>query len=316
MAEFVPLYASPAKAEPKPAIVAPPKEVIVVEDFDRDSLHTLPLSILPIQTKTLQTARLIKNSKLSSMIETFRGKDMGSGQFEVEGLATNFGWDDAEPHPDLLLMRQLAPLASFDAYSLRMTLREHNIPLKDDSVLKLSDDKTQQLNKYMTSFTRPLIDQIYGADDSGVNDFNDVLGLFRDPDIRAARSKLRIMAQSLGIGMEEIPKFLEDYGDIFLSIAYYRNCVDEIRPIAEQFLESLDEIRNNYQLKSDMGLMEACEVLENTITKLMGNMSTLLDNFTLSAGQFWETMSRTSFQQVVNSICKCNSTVGIQVKLR
>ena len=315
MAEFIPLFGASTpidapESEAETDSNATTKPVIKVEDYDRDSLHTLPLAILPIQTKTLQTARFVKNSKLESMVETFREKGTGSGQFEVEGLATNFGWDECEEHPDLFLLRKLAPLSSFDPYSLRLTLRENNIPIKDITVLQLSNDKTQQLNTYMTAFTRPLIDQIYGGKDDGINDFGDVMSLFRNPDIRQTRSKLKLMAQSLGIQMEEIPKFLEDYGDIFLSIAYYRNCVDEIKPASEQFLESLEDLRGNYQLKSDIGLMDACNVLESTISKTMGNMSKLLDNFTLSAGQFWETMSKTSFQQVEDSIKSQQTTLG------
>ena len=258
MAEFFPLYGTSKQidaSEPgtETEVKTPNKLVVEVEDFDRDSLHTLPLAILPIQTKTLQTARFVKNSKLESMVETFREKGTGSGQFEVEGLATNFGWDENEEHPDLFLLRKLAPLSSFDPYSLRLTLRENNIPIKDISVLQLSNDKTQQLNTYMTAFTRPLIDQIYGGKDTGIGDFGDVMALFKNPDIRQTRSKLKLMADSLGIRMDEIPKFLEDYGDIFLSIAYYRNCVDEIKPTSDQFLESLEDIRGNYQLKSDIG---------------------------------------------------------------
>jgi hypothetical protein len=315
MAEFFPLYGTSksidaSEPESKTVAVTTNESIIEVEDYDRDSLHTLPLSILPIQTKTLQTARFIKNSKLESMVETFRDKGTGSGQFEVEGLATNFGWDESEEHPDLFLLRKLAPLSSFDPYSLRLTLRENNIPIKDISVLQLSSDKTQQLNTYMTAFTRPLIDQIFGGKDSNINDFTDVMTLFKNPDIRQTRSKLKLMAQSLGIQMHEIPKFLEDYGDIFLSIAYYRNCVDEIKPTSEQFLESLEDIRGNYQLKSDTGLMDACNVLESTVSKTMGNMSKLLDNFTVSAGQFWETMSKTSFEHVEESVKSQQTTLG------
>ncbi|MBT7484934.1 MAG: hypothetical protein HN673_01110, partial [Rhodospirillales bacterium] len=144
MAEFIPLFGASTpidapESEAETDSNATTKPVIKVEDYDRDSLHTLPLAILPIQTKTLQTARFVKNSKLESMVETFREKGTGSGQFEVEGLATNFGWDESEEHPDLFLLRKLAPLSSFDPYSLRLTLRENNIPIKDITVLQLSN---------------------------------------------------------------------------------------------------------------------------------------------------------------------------------
>ena len=62
----------------------------------------------------------------------------------------------------------------------------------------------------MKSFTRPLISQIYGSDQVEIQDFGDVVKLFRDHDISKALEKLRIMADKLEIKPEEIPKFMED----------------------------------------------------------------------------------------------------------
>ena len=36
----------------------------VLRDIDRDSVHILPLSIIPLQTKGLERTRMIKNAKL------------------------------------------------------------------------------------------------------------------------------------------------------------------------------------------------------------------------------------------------------------
>ncbi len=59
---------------------------VELSDTDRDSLHILPLSILPLSTSALNRARLIKNVRLNSVIELFTGKDTGSGQIEIEDL--------------------------------------------------------------------------------------------------------------------------------------------------------------------------------------------------------------------------------------
>ena len=48
-------------------------------DFDRDSLHILPLSMIPRETRGLQRARMIKNNRLESMVELFEGEEIGSG---------------------------------------------------------------------------------------------------------------------------------------------------------------------------------------------------------------------------------------------
>ena len=109
-----------------------------INDVDRDSLYILPLSIIPLDTPSLRRARLIKNVRLDSIVELFEDKKAGSGQIEVEDLPHEFGWRDVPLHPDLLVMRKLAMLPSFDVYSLRVLLRQHNIPVNDFASLRLS----------------------------------------------------------------------------------------------------------------------------------------------------------------------------------
>ena len=60
-------------------------------DSDRDALHILPLSILPFQTPSLSRAKLIKNARLNSVVELFKGQGIGSGQMDVEELAKDYG---------------------------------------------------------------------------------------------------------------------------------------------------------------------------------------------------------------------------------
>ena len=45
-----------------------------------DSLHTLPLEIMPVKTPGLKKALLIKNARLESVIELFNDSSAGSGQ--------------------------------------------------------------------------------------------------------------------------------------------------------------------------------------------------------------------------------------------
>ena len=222
-----------------------------ISDTDRDSLHTLPLSILPLETAALNRARLIKNVRLNSVIELFTDKDTGSGQIDIEDLPHQFGWDMADPPADMAMMRKVGALPSYDVYSLRISLREMGIPINDHEALKLSDSMNKELTAYMTDFTRPLIMQIYGDDDIKIESFDDVINLFRSPDIKKALEKIRIMADKLKIKPEEIPRFMEDYGDIFLSLSYYRRCLDAIEPIITEFLEAMDALKDNYQFKTD-----------------------------------------------------------------
>lgn len=63
-------------------------------DTDRNSLHILPLSIIPLETPALRGARMIKNVRLVSVIEVFRDQDAGSGQIDIQDIPAEMGWSD------------------------------------------------------------------------------------------------------------------------------------------------------------------------------------------------------------------------------
>ena len=57
-----------------------------MEDLDRDALHILPLSMIPLETPGLKRARIVKDARYESTVELFKGKDTGKGQVKVEAL--------------------------------------------------------------------------------------------------------------------------------------------------------------------------------------------------------------------------------------
>lgn len=286
------------------------KEEVIISDSDRDSLHTLPLGALPLESTALKSARLIKNVRLESVVELFREQGIGSGQLPIAGLSSNFGWPESPTHPDVVLLRELEPLTSYDVFSLRITLREAGIPIQDIKALQLSADKTRQLTSYMSAFTRPLIEQIYGASDVGIENFDDVLNLFRDPDVKKAREQLKVMADKLGIELTDIPRFLEDYGDIFLSLSYFKSCLAQIEPVSDEFIQSLGDLRKNHQLKSDYALMETCTMIETTIVRLISALHKLFDNFKASTENFWADMTEKNFKEVEEMVRAQHITIG------
>ena len=281
-----------------------------IKDVDRDSLHILPLAIIPLETKALTRARLIKNVRLRSVIELFSDQATGSGQLGIDDLGREFNWPTNKIHPDLLVMRKLALLPSYDVFSLRILLRQHGIRVADIDALKLSQTKNEELTEYMTMFSRPLILQIYGDEDLNIQDFSDVVGLFRDPDVKKALDKLKVMAEKLEIELEEVPRFLEDYGDIFLSLSYYRQCLDQIEPIIGEFLDTLDELRSNFQLKHDPGLMETCSMIQATINGLMAAITGRFENFDRSTKDMWNEITAERFRKVEKLISSYHTTIG------
>lgn len=292
----------------RPASPAPQSSVR--DDLDRDSLHVLPLRIIPLSLNGLRRARMIKNARLNTAIEFFEDAAAGSGQLEIGSVAKEFGLKEGNAHPDVVLLQKLAPLPSFDVYSLRILLRENGIAVTDAAALSLSPAKVGELTAQMMAFTRPLIAEVYGNDGIRVETFEDVVGLFRSPDVGMVRHRLKTMADKLEIGMAEIPRFLEDYGDIALSLSYYRHCLDAIMPTIEGFLESLADIRENFQMRHDQNVMATCDMMESTFNGLMASITGRLENFDRSTADMWRNLNGERFRKISRLIRNYHTSIG------
>lgn len=269
-----------------------------IEDSDMDSMFILPLSIMPLQTPLLQPARMIKNGLLQSVVEIFRDDLTGSGQLDIEVLPQKFDWPEGAIHPDHALLRKLALLPSFDVYSLRIALRDAGISVSDISALRLSDQKQAELGGYMVAFTRPLVRTLFAEEHIELDNFQDVLRLFQDPDVKKVRERLTNMAKTLNVSVAEVPKFLEDYGDTFLSLSYFRHCLDRLTPYFDACIGSLKQIRSSFQLKQNLALMRTCDVIEQVLNSLRGGLARRLELIESRTRRLFEHMTQEEFHAV------------------
>ncbi len=284
-------------------------EPIEISDDDRDALHVLPLAALPIQHLALRRARLVKNSRLDSAIEMFKMPGAGSGQFDVTEIAKILELQKSPPDPDVELLQRVAVLPSYDVYSLRILMRANSITISDGSVLSLSPAKIESLSAYMATFTRPLVEEIFGETTDG-KQFTDILSMFRDCSAETVRERLATMADRLGIPVSGIPNFLEDYADIFMSLSYYRQCLDQLLPLVENFVTSLADIRGNHQLHNDANLMTSIDFTEQTINGTLANITGRLESFDKSTADMWRNLSAERFRKIEQLITSYHTTIG------
>ena len=109
---------------------------------------------------------------------------------------------------------------------MRIQLRKLGIGVDDFDKLKLSKEKSEELTGYMMDFTMPLIKQICGEARMDIKDVSQLIAMFSTPDKEEALKNLKHMAGQLKIDLAAVSKFLEDYDNVFLSLAYYRICLD------------------------------------------------------------------------------------------
>ena len=278
---------------------------------DNDSIYVLPLRILPLRSRALLRARMIKDARLESAIEVFSNRESGSGQLYIRDLEVDmFNNDEEMMQEDLHILHGVGALHSFDVYSLRICLREAEIKVKSTEFLNLSEDKKNELKDYMKHFTRPLVREVYGQDDVDVQDASDVIKLFSHPDVDTARQKLKALSDKLSIELTEIPKFLEDFSDIYLSIAYFQQYLDDIAPRMLEFIDEISILKENWQLRQDTRLMTVCRSLENDMNNLIAGVTGRFESFDRNTDRMWENITAERFQAIREMITKHQATIG------
>jgi len=279
------------------------------EDSAKDSLHILPLSSVPLVTRGLQDARLIKNSRFEGVVELFTDEQAGSGQVFPADLPRIFHFDQAN-RGDLPLIKNLATLPSYDVYSMRVELRRLGIDVEDVDDLRLSEDKVRALDPHMSAFTRPLVRAVFGPEEDKQRSVKDLVGLFAAPEAKEARENLSKLAGQLRMDITGIPKFLEDYGDVYLSLAYYQACLDASRPKLERFLKALAALKADRKLSKERGLMAACSQVETKIATTVAEVGDILTMFRDRTTDMWDDMSQESFQRMEDLIVDYQNKIG------
>ncbi|MBL6945142.1 MAG: hypothetical protein ISR47_00720 [Rhodospirillales bacterium] len=277
----------------------------VILDRDRDSLHVLPLCIIPLESQLFQQMRMMKNVHLESVVELFGGLETGSGQIRVEALRATYG---SIPDSDISMLNKLSQLNSYDVYSLRILLRKQGINVNEGE-LSLSEGKQLELTEHMRTFTRPLVSYIYGDEELADQDV-DLLSLFSHPDIRRAKQKLLALSDSLGIPLEHVPRFLEDYGDIFLSISYYRQSFNRIAPILRDFQDSIEEIQTNRLLQQDRIRVDTCNRVRGVFNDLMASLRQRIKTFEFGSQNMWVEIDAAKFQKFSELVLNNHTMLG------
>jgi len=275
-----------------------------------DSLHTLPLEIMPVLTPGLKKALLIKNARLDSVIELFHDESAGSGQVTPEELPGFIKGHDETLGQDIRMLEQLAQLESFDIYSLRMQLRESGIAFDNYESLQLSPAKRAELTEYMKTFTRPLIQRIYGGEETEISDVSQIIALVAQPNREKAISELKKLASELGVELIEVPAFLERYGDVFLSLSYFRSCLDEIMEDLPQLVDWMNEARENYQVRNDRNSQRVLDEVEENINQISTSIVGRFEVFDQRSHAFWNDINANSFRVFQELVSAHHVSIG------
>lgn len=292
----------------------------LVTDYDRDSIHTLPLGAVPLNDAGLAKARLIRNVRLETRIELYREAGMGSAQITVDEIPDFFSGDNESLTADMAMLRKLEKLHSFDCYSLRRGLREAGLDVNAMEALSLSSAKKRELFPFMRNLTRPMLRYIYGGKHLDVNDTQSLMDLIAAPDKRAVKSRLMGMATALDTTIEGLPDLLEDFGDVFMSLSYYRSYFVYVVPKLDMLIEWMREVSGNSMIRNDKRMQQSFKGIEQVLTFISKNVARRFNQFDKNIVIDWDVVTVDTFNMVRTLITKHHASMaevlcGLTVKI-
>lgn len=161
----------------------------------------------------------------------------------------------------------------------------------------------------MKVFTRPLLAQVYG-DDGTIREFADIIQLFRQPDVKKAREQLMVLADKLGVDIWHIPGFLQDYGDTYLSVSYYRQCLDQVKPVEANVQAALAELISHPQLSLDQECVQTCKMISTTLEQALKNIHKRFELFEERTLDMWDGITADRFNEMRAFILSNHALLG------
>lgn len=290
-------------------------------DEARDSLHCLPLAMIPLSTPGLQRARLVKNARLETAVELYRDEATGSGQFGLDHLDDVFPSYKSELEDDREKLEALSTLNSFDVFSLRIGLRKLELGITDDDFLKLSDDLREELMKQLPEYSRPLLTFIYGeCEDEDLHTFTNPLARLTQEATATAKKNVKSLGDLLQRPVSTIPEFVEEYGDLATSLCYFRHIFNQTEDDVSEFKAWLSELRTIPMMKQDDDLMRIHRSAEGTLDYLNKSLKARFGVFDQQFKTFWDDITPETWTALKLLLTSNYSNVGgvlcgLQVKM-
>jgi hypothetical protein len=274
-----------------------------------DAIDQLPLSIIPLKTNSLKSAKLVKNSRMETMIELFHDPVAGALMIEPSRLSDTFGnKDDVVSDQNILI--KLGELSSYDVYTLRGALRKMGLDATPPDALDLSFDMKEALHTYTINFIRPIVINIFGHEFANQNKGQSLSDIFKSSDPQVVLKNLTLMSQKTSIPIDKIPDFLEKYSDTFMSVAYFRYLYDMNEPEIRRCIDWLNETKNYRDVKSMPGMVPQIERIEKALLRLSGLVSINMVKFNQSFEAFWAEINQETFKQLQDDIINTHGLLG------
>jgi hypothetical protein len=275
-----------------------------------NNLHTLNLSAFDIKYKDLHEARLIKNAFLETVIEFIDEELAADGPIQIRELALKFDDSDVS-RDDIKMISSIASLPSFDCYTLKRGITPLKINVIDAGIFELSSCRKASLFDLMSRLTRPLIQYLYTDDNLRVKDTSSLLELIKSTEPLKVKDRLGSVARNLEVSLIKLPNFLQEFSELFLSVAYFESIFRQYNPKLDQFLLWAEDGVKNSNLRNDPNAQREFSHVDERFKQLKGNLDSrfrLLLNITQID---WDNLNSSEFKKIQREILSQQANLAI-----
>jgi len=97
---------------------------------------------------------------------------------------------------------------------------------------------------------------------------------------------------------------------MFLSLAYYRKCLDGLLPRIDDYLDAMKELKGNPQFKVDQNLIDTISLIKDAIDEHISSISNRFENFEKCTKHMWDKVSLSRFCKVESLTPRYHLSMG------
>lgn len=235
---------------------------------------------------------------METRIELYREAGMGSGQVAIDELPDFMNATDDLLHHDMPMLTSVGEMESFDPYSLRRGLRAAGIETDNLEAFTLSDAKKRELQPHMRNLTRPLLQHVFGVSNIELSDPDMLRDRLLNANSSTVLERINGLASALETSREGLPNLLEDYGDVFLSLGFYKQYLAQIGPRVDLLRDWIKEAYHVPHIGKDPVTGPALLKTERILGALLQSLNRRFSNFENKTDIRWDRVSIGTFNQV------------------
>ena len=151
---------------------------------------------------------------------------------------------------------------------------------------------------------------VYGDREAEIDPNQDIVDLFRDPDTTVARENLEKLADGLKVDITAISKFLDDFADVYLSLAYFQNYVNDLTPKLIEMNEGIQGLMTTWEIRQDDRVRANLARLHEDLNDLLTSVTGRFEVFQQNSDKMWEDIDAEKFRRVKEVVIGSQKTVG------